>query len=72
MRRTNPRKGKTEEPGWVPISWDEALELLAEQLRALRATGLVDAPGYPRLAVTFGSGATSGSSPGFSTTERSN
>jgi phenylacetyl-CoA:acceptor oxidoreductase len=58
MRRTNPRKGKTEDPGWVPISWEEALELLAEKLRVLRATGLVDAQGYPRLAVTFGSGGT--------------
>jgi phenylacetyl-CoA:acceptor oxidoreductase len=56
MRRTNPRKGKTADPGWVPLSWDEALELLAEKLRALRTTGLVDAHGYPRLAVTFGSG----------------
>ena len=58
MRRTNPHKGKAEDPGWQPISWDEALTLLAEKLRTLRATGLVDAHGYPRLAVTFGSGGT--------------
>jgi len=25
MKRTNPRKGKDEDPGFVPISWDEAL-----------------------------------------------
>ncbi len=56
MRRTNPRKGRYEDPGWVPIAWDEALDLLAERLRALRARGLVDEAGYPRLAVTFGSG----------------
>ncbi|MCL6639804.1 MAG: molybdopterin-dependent oxidoreductase, partial [Candidatus Rokubacteria bacterium] len=56
MRRTNPKKGRDEDPGWVPIAWDEALDLLAERLRALRARGLVDEAGYPRLAVTFGSG----------------
>jgi phenylacetyl-CoA:acceptor oxidoreductase len=56
MRRTNPRKGRDEDPGWVPISWDEALESLAGRLRAIRAQGLVDGSGYPRLATTFGSG----------------
>jgi phenylacetyl-CoA:acceptor oxidoreductase len=56
MRRTNPRKGRGEDPGWEPISWDEALDLLAGRLRDLRAKGLVDEAGYPRLAATFGSG----------------
>jgi phenylacetyl-CoA:acceptor oxidoreductase len=56
LRRTNPRKGRHEDPGWEPISWDEALDLLAGKLNALRAAGLVDGAGYPRLAVTFGSG----------------
>jgi phenylacetyl-CoA:acceptor oxidoreductase len=56
MRRTNPRKGRHEDPGWEPISWDEALDTLAGRLRALRAEGLVDESGYPRLAVTLGSG----------------
>ena len=56
LRRTNPRKGRDEDPGWAPISWDEALDLLAQRLRAVRARGLVDEAGYPRLAVTFGSG----------------
>lgn len=56
MKRTNPRKGRHEPPEWQPISWDEALEILAERLRAIRARGLVDEAGYPRLAVTFGSG----------------
>jgi phenylacetyl-CoA:acceptor oxidoreductase len=56
MKRTNPRKGRHEPPDWQPISWDEALEILAERLRAIRARGLVDEAGYPRLAVTFGSG----------------
>ncbi|MBI2372182.1 MAG: molybdopterin-dependent oxidoreductase [Deltaproteobacteria bacterium] len=56
MRRTNPRKGRHEDPEWVAISWDEALDLLAERLTALRAKSLLDEAGYPRLAVTFGSG----------------
>ncbi len=56
MRRTNPRKGKDEDPGWVEISWDEALDLIAEKLRAIREKGLLDEEGYPRLAVTVGSG----------------
>jgi phenylacetyl-CoA:acceptor oxidoreductase len=56
MRRTNPRKGRDEDPGWEPISWDEALGTLAARLNDLRARGLVDASGYPRLAVTLGSG----------------
>src|SRR5579864_5974775 len=42
MRRTNPRKGRGEDPGFVPISWDEALDLVAEKLKAARAQGLVD------------------------------
>jgi len=56
MRRTNPRKGRHEDPGWTPISWDEALDLLAGRLRDIRRRGLVDDAGYPRLAATFGSG----------------
>jgi phenylacetyl-CoA:acceptor oxidoreductase len=56
MRRTNPRKGRDEDPGWEPITWDAALEELAGRLRALRARGLTDEAGYPRLAVTFGAG----------------
>ena len=58
MRRTNPRKGRDEDPGFVPISWDEAFELIAGKLNAIRAEGLVDASGYPRVAATFGGGGT--------------
>jgi phenylacetyl-CoA:acceptor oxidoreductase len=56
LRRTNPRKARGEDPGWEPVTWDEALGLLADKLNGIRATGLTDASGYPRLAVTFGSG----------------
>ena len=56
MRRTNPRKGRAEDPGWEPISWEEAFDLLAGRLNRLRARGLVDEAGYPRLAVTLGAG----------------
>jgi phenylacetyl-CoA:acceptor oxidoreductase len=58
MRRTNPRKGRGEDPGFVPISWDEALTLIADRLNAIRAQGLLDASGYPRVAASFGGGGT--------------
>ena len=58
MKRTNPRKGRTEDPRFVPISWDQALDLVAEKLNALRGRGLIDDSGYPRLAASFGGGGT--------------
>ncbi len=58
MKRTNPKKGRDEDPGFVPISWDEAYDLIAERLNKLRAEGLLDASGYPRLAASFGGGGT--------------
>ena len=42
MKRTNPKKGRDEDPGFVPISWDEALALVADKLNAVRAEGLTD------------------------------
>ncbi|KAA3611862.1 MAG: dehydrogenase [Planctomycetota bacterium] len=36
MKRTNPRKGKDEDPAFVPIGWDEAMDLLAERMMQLR------------------------------------
>lgn len=56
MVRTNPKKGRGEDPGWKPVSWDEALDLVTQKLTAIRTKGLKDESGYPRLAVTFGSG----------------
>ena len=37
LRRTNPVKGLGVDPGWREISWDEALDEVAERLRRLRA-----------------------------------
>ena len=39
MKRTNPKKGRNEDPGFVRISWDEALDLVADKLKATRAQG---------------------------------
>ena len=58
MKRTNPRKGRAEDPGFVPISWDEALDIVAEKLNDIRARGLLDEQGLPRVAATFGHGGT--------------
>ncbi|MEI6859598.1 MAG: arsenate respiratory reductase molybdopterin-containing subunit ArrA [Shewanella sp.] len=37
MKRTNPEKGRYVDPKFVPITWDEALDLLADKIIALRA-----------------------------------
>ncbi len=58
MRRTNPRKGRAHDPGFVPISWDEALDAIAGKLREALAQGPRDAEGYPRIAASFGGGGT--------------
>ena len=58
MKRTNPKKGRHEDPRFVPISWDEALDTIAAKLRGIRETGLLDASGYPRVAASFGGGGT--------------
>ncbi len=58
MKRTNPNKGRDEDPRFVPISWDEALSLVAEKLNAIRAAGLLDESGYPKVAASFGGGGT--------------
>ncbi len=34
LMRTNPNKGQDQDPGWVPISWDEALKIIAEKVNA--------------------------------------
>ena len=62
MRRGNPKKGLDEDPQWQEIGWEEALELVAEKLRAIRVKGLTDDSGNPRLALTLGQG---GVAPGY-------
>ena len=39
MKRTNPKKGRDEDPRFVPITWDEALKTVADRLNALRDKG---------------------------------
>jgi phenylacetyl-CoA:acceptor oxidoreductase len=58
MKRTNPKKGVDEDPRFVPISWDEALDLVAAKVREIRARGPLDEQGLPRIAATFGHGGT--------------
>ncbi len=36
MKRTNPRKGRNEDPGFIPVSWDEALSTIADRIMELR------------------------------------
>ena len=36
MKRTNPKKGRDEDPKFVPISWDEALNTIADKIMELR------------------------------------
>jgi anaerobic selenocysteine-containing dehydrogenase len=36
MKRTNPVKGRGVDPKWVPITWDEALDTVAEKMMELR------------------------------------
>ena len=53
MKRTNPKKGRDEDPGFVPITWEEALDLVAGRMNDIRARGLLDDSGYPRMAAEF-------------------
>ena len=39
MKRTNPEKGRGVDPGFVPISWDEALDTIADKLMELKKNG---------------------------------
>jgi len=36
MKRTNPKKGRNEDPKFVPITWDEAMNTVADKLMELR------------------------------------
>ncbi|KAB2849098.1 MAG: molybdopterin-dependent oxidoreductase [Hyphomicrobiaceae bacterium] len=39
MKRTNPKKGRNEDPKFVAITWDEALDTIAGRLNGLRDKG---------------------------------
>lgn len=58
LKRTNPKKGRAEDPGWVETSWEEALDIVAEKLRGIRGN-FIDEDGNPRLAFTTGEAGTS-------------
>lgn len=51
LKRTNPKKGRNEDPKFVPVSWDEALQTVADRLNALRDKGESH-----RFALLFGRG----------------
>ena len=36
MKRTNPKKGRGSDPKFVPITWDEALDTIADKMMELR------------------------------------
>jgi anaerobic selenocysteine-containing dehydrogenase len=58
MKRTNPKKGRNEDPRFVRVSWEEALSLVAHRLNVVRKAGLTDENGYPRVDASFGGGGT--------------
>jgi len=58
MMRTNPKKGRHEDPGFKPVSWEVALDAIATRLNKARADGLTDDSGFPRVAASFGGGGT--------------
>ncbi len=37
LRRTNPRKGPGQDPGWKEVPWEEAIEEVATRLRKIKA-----------------------------------
>lgn len=48
MKRTNPLKGRGIDPKFVPISWDEALDTVADKMIELRKAGETDKLCYLR------------------------
>lgn len=51
MKRSNPKKGRNEDPQFVPISWDEAYQTVADRLNTLR-----DKSESHRFGLFFGRG----------------
>lgn len=48
MKRTNPQKGRGIDPKFVPITWDEALDTIADKMMELRKAGEPDRLLYMR------------------------
>ncbi|MCV0428352.1 MAG: molybdopterin-dependent oxidoreductase, partial [Roseibium sp.] len=59
MIRTNPKKGKEEDPQFRQATWEEALDLICGKLNEVKAKGKTDESGFPRVAASFGGGGTS-------------
>lgn len=36
LRRTNPKKGQGEDPGWERISWDEAIDIIVDKILKIK------------------------------------
>lgn len=62
MKRTNPEKGMDVDPGWVEISWDEAIDIAAQKLREVHdrdpreLVNLYGFAAYETSHATFGHG----------------
>lgn len=54
LKRSNPDKGRDQDPGWVEISWEEALDTVAARLQAIRDKGLLDENADARFAFSTG------------------
>ena len=48
LKRTNPEKGTGVDPKWVEISWDEALNTIAEKLKQIRGADTIKLAEAPR------------------------
>ena len=48
MKRTNPAKGRGVDPKWIAISWDEALDIVADRMIELRKANQSDKFVYMR------------------------
>jgi len=57
LKRTNPNKGAGEDPKFVEISWNEALDIIVKKLSEVRAKGIIDEQGVPRVAEFVGQSA---------------
>ena len=49
LKRTNPQKGRGIDPKWIPITWDEALDIVADKMMELRNAGEPERLLYLRL-----------------------